>query len=52
MLLHSAISFMLQSGSLLGTCEANNNASITVSYKEETSTEWTRISTYYPSGNR
>ena len=47
----SAISFMLQSGSLIGTCEANNSASITVFYRESTSVEWRIIASYNPSGN-
>ena len=49
-ILYSAISFMLQSGSLRGACEANNSATITVSYREETSADWISISNYYPSG--
>ena len=42
---------MLQSGSLIGNCMANNNATITVSYMEVGAAVWSNISTYYPAGN-
>ena len=41
---------MLQSGSLIGNCVANNNAVITVSYMEVGVPVWISISTYYPAG--
>lgn len=42
---------MLQSGSLIGNCTANNNTTITVSYMEVGTEVWSDISTYYPTGN-
>ena len=46
----SSISFMLQSGSLVGNCVANNNAVISVSYMEAGIPVWINISTYFPAG--
>ena len=46
-----SISFILHCGSLVGNCVASNSASITVYYKEASSSIWNTITTYHPAGD-